>query len=179
MRKSALLRAFPSAAPDESDEALCAARWNTSCSSRFSMSNNRPTVSIRGRRGMRFALSWRAAAAGPELPELPPQPKRAIPGNLRANRVHDGCFRLFHIVAIPVHVHWSVFVLLAAVAAASFRAGVGLFLGALAVCMIMLAHELGHAAFARRLGYDVSEIRLIAYRGRCCYDEPYSDFEIA
>jgi Zn-dependent protease len=128
---------------------------------------------------MRFALSWRAAAAGPEVPEPPQQPKRAIPGNLPAGRVYDGCFRLFHIAAIPVHVHWSVFMLLAAVALASIRVGVGLSLGALAVCMVMLAHELGHAAFARRLGYDVTEIRLLAYRGRCRYDQPYSDFEVA
>jgi stage IV sporulation protein FB len=128
---------------------------------------------------MRFALSWRAAAAGPELPELPPQPKRATAGGLPASRVHDGCYRLFHIAAIPVHVHWSVFMMFAAVAVASVRLGLGLLWGALAVCIVMLAHELGHAMFARRLGYEVSEIRLYPFRGHCRYDEPYSDFEVA
>ena len=128
---------------------------------------------------MRFALSWRAAAAGPELPQLPPQPKRAISGNLPAGRVHDGCYRLFHIAAIPVHMHWSVFMMLTALAVASVSIGMGLLWGSLAVCVVMLAHELGHAIFARRLGYEVTEIRLLPFRGRCNHDEPYSDFEVA
>jgi Zn-dependent protease len=128
---------------------------------------------------MRFALSWRTAGAGPGLPGLPTQPKRAISGNLRADRVHDGCYRLFHIAAIPVHLHWSVFMMFAALALASVWIGMGLVLGALAVCAVMLAHEFGHAAFARRLGYEVTMIRLLPYRAQCRYQTPYSEFEVA
>jgi Zn-dependent protease len=43
----------------------------------------------------------------------------------------------------------------------------------------MLAHELGHAAFARRLGYAVSEIRLFAFFGHCRHLRAYSAFEEA
>jgi hypothetical protein len=145
-----------------------------------SMSNYRPTVSIKGRRGMRFALSWRAAAALPAAPPLPAQPAAAtISGRLRARRPYDGCCRLFEIAQVPILFHWSALTVLAGFAIAGAWIGAGLALAAVSLFAILLVRELGHALAARHLGYEVFEICLFPFLGQCHHQQPYSVFEEA
>ena len=139
-----------------------------------SMSNPRPTIFIKGRRGRRLALSWRASVASPSPIYAPPTAPRAA-----ASDEADRCLQLFHIAAIPIRFHWSTLLMLVGLIAASGVLGAGLAVLAFAVCTVTLAHELGHAYLARRLGYEVMDIRVFPVFGKCRYDRPYSDYEDA
>jgi Zn-dependent protease len=142
-----------------------------------SMSTNRPTISIKGRRGMRLAMSWRAAASSPAAPS----PRLASPPSrsLRARGRPDGCYRLFDVAGIPVRFHWTALVMFASLVAAAGVCGAGLAVFACGVFTMMLAHELGHAFLARRLGYEVLDIRLFLLLGQCRHHKTYSDYEDA
>jgi Zn-dependent protease len=142
------------------------------------MSNTRPTVSIKGRRGTRLVLSWRAAAASPGAAH-PALPASTVPRTFHARGKRDGCYRLFHVAEIPVKLHWSALTLFAALTAASAWVGAALALLAIGIFVVMLVHELGHAFLARRMGYQVLEIRLFPFHGQCRYHQPYSAFEDA
>jgi len=145
-----------------------------------SMSNYRPTVSIKGRRGMRFALSWRAAAASPATPRLlAPPASRTISGRLGARRPYDGCCRLFEIAQVPILFHWSALTVLAGSVIAGAWIGAGLALVAVSFFAILVVRELGHALTARHLGYEAFEICLFPLLGRCHHQQPYSVFEEA
>jgi Zn-dependent protease len=145
-----------------------------------SMSNYRPIVSVKGRRGTRFALSWRAAARNPIAPRLPvPVSVPTISGRLRRGRPYDGCCRLFQVAEIPVLFHWSAFAALAGFVIAGAWTGAGLALAAVSLFAILLVRELGHAFAARQLGYQVFEICLLPFRGQCHHQQPYSVFEEA
>ena len=139
-----------------------------------SMSNPRPTIFIKGRRGRRLALSWRASVSSPPPVYAPPIARIA-----RASSEPDRCFRLFHVAGIPVRFHWSTLLMLAGLIAASGILGAGLAVLAFAVCTVTVAHELGHAYLARRLGYEVLDIRVFPVFGNCRYDRPYSEYEDA
>jgi Zn-dependent protease len=140
------------------------------------MSTNRPTISVKGRRGKRLALSWRAASAPRPLPPLfAPE----FPRSARVRTSWDGCIQLFRVAGIPVRFHWSTLLTLTGLFAASGSLGLGPALLALTLCAVSLVHELGHAAAARRFGCEVFDIRIFALFGRCRYDEPYSNYEAA
>ena len=47
----------------------------------------------------------------------------------------------------------------------------------LAYIAIIFVHEVGHAAIARRLGYDVTAIRIGLLHGRCEYEHPDSAWD--
>jgi Zn-dependent protease len=138
------------------------------------MSNPRPTIFIKGRRGRRLALSWRASVSSSSPVYAPPIARIA-----RASSEPDRCFRLFHVARIPVRFHWSTLLMLAGLIAASGILGAGLAVLAFAVCTVTVAHELGHAYLARRLGYEVLDIRVFPVFGNCRYDRPYSEYEDA
>jgi stage IV sporulation protein FB len=72
-------------------------------------------------------------------------------------------------MAIPVRVHWSV--LLAAPIGWAFTRDT---FGAVAIfvsfILLMLAHELGHALIAKRMGFRVSHVDVYALHGDCHYE---------
>ena len=55
--------------------------------------------------------------------------------------------------------------------------GIPILFIAIGLFSIMLAHELGHAVLANRLGYKVDRIRIFPIHGLCLYEEPYSPYE--
>jgi Zn-dependent protease len=141
------------------------------------MSSNRPTISIKGRRGVRLASAWQASAA-PATDFFEPS-RSTFSGSLYAGRQHDGCVRLFALAGIPVRAHWSTLLLLGTLALTGWLIGPGPLCLALGVIAVMLTHEIGHACFARRMGYPAIEIRVYPLVAHCYYSEPYSEFEDA
>lgn len=141
------------------------------------MSSNRPTISIKGRRGVRLASAWQASAA--PATDLFDFSESTFSGNPYAGRQHDGCVRLFALAGIPVRAHWSTLLLLGTLAVAAWLIGPGPLWLALGVIAVMLTHEIGHACFARRMGYPVFQIRVYPLVAHCEYNEPYSEFEDA
>jgi Zn-dependent protease len=67
----------------------------------------------------------------------------------------------------------------AGLVAAAGVVGAGLVVFAFGVFTLMLVHELGHAFLARRLGYEVLDVRLFPLFGQCRHHRPYSDYEDA
>ena len=141
------------------------------------MNSNRPTISIKGRRGVRLAAAWQASAA-PATDFFEPS-QSPFSGNPYAGRQHDRCVRLFALGGIPVRAHWSTLLLLGTLVATAWLIGPGPLLLALGVLAVMLTHEIGHACFARRMGYPAIEIRIYPLVAHCYYREPYSEFEDA
>jgi len=142
------------------------------------MSNNRPIISIKGRRGVRFARSWRAAAAHPKKLRLT-VPRATIHARSNMRRKHGGCWRAFSVAGIPVVFHWSALALLTLFAAAAWWIGSGPATAAVCLSALLLVREIGHACVARRLGYEVFEIRLFPLMGQCRHARAYSGFEEA
>jgi len=121
---------------------------------------------------MRLALSWRASAPSPGA--------RALRSARAPSRTRpDGCYRLFHVAGVPIRFHWSALLMFGSLLVAAGLLGAGLALVACGVFTVTLVHELGHAFVARRLGYEVLEIRLFPLLGQCRYRQPYSDYEDA
>lgn len=88
-------------------------------------------------------------------------------------------YQLFAVAGIPVHLHWSTLAMFGALLLASLFLGVPWIAAAVALLVIMLWHELGHAFIARRLGYPITGIMLFPLIGQCHYQQPYSAFEDA
>jgi Zn-dependent protease len=76
------------------------------------------------------------------------------------------------VMGARLHVHWSVLAASVALLAPFIRQpalaleAVGGYLG------VLLLHEIGHAAVARRLGCPATDIRLSLVHGRCDHDAP-------
>jgi Zn-dependent protease len=76
------------------------------------------------------------------------------------------------IMGARLHLHWSALALAAALLALWIRQpaqaleAVGSYFG------VLLLHEMGHAAMARRLGYRATDIRLAIMHRLCDYDAP-------
>ena len=76
------------------------------------------------------------------------------------------------IMGARLHLHWSALALAAALLASWIRQpvlaleAVGSYFG------VLLLHEIGHAAMARRLGYAATDIRLSLLHGGCEHDAP-------
>jgi len=87
--------------------------------------------------------------------------------------------RQCRIFGAPVYVHWYVLVVAAILVVLALRNAI-LALTALASYLaIILVHETGHAAVARRLGYEVSAVRIGLVHGRCEYQHPDSLWDAA
>jgi stage IV sporulation protein FB len=71
-----------------------------------------------------------------------------------------GFYTLFHVRGAPVRVHWSAPLGLVVFGGWSPGGWVGVFL-------LIVLHELGHAALAWRFGYQVTAMRVHAFGGDC------------
>ena len=89
-------------------------------------------------------------------------------------RPASGYLLLKHVKVLGarLHVHWSA-VAVAGIMLGAWRRQPGLALEAVACYFgLILLHEAGHAAMARRLGYWATDIHLSAIHGRCTCDAP-------
>ena len=76
------------------------------------------------------------------------------------------------VLGARLHVHWSALAL-AGVMLGVWHRQPGYAIEAIACYFgVILLHEAGHAAMARRLGYRASDIHLSMIHGRCTYDSP-------
>ncbi|HTE16436.1 MAG TPA: hypothetical protein VK642_15290, partial [Burkholderiales bacterium] len=74
-----------------------------------------------------------------------------------------------------VYIHWSALVVMGGMLAVSIRSP---FLALTVICSyfgIIYFHEVGHAYFAKRLGYRVYEIYLGFVHGLCLYEAPHNE----
>jgi hypothetical protein len=74
----------------------------------------------------------------------------------------SGFYTLGHVRGAPVRVHWTA--PLGAIAFTGFQFAPGLWAG---FFLLVLLHELGHAALVRRFGYQVVAVRVHAFGGDC------------
>lgn len=80
-------------------------------------------------------------------------------------------YRLFSLYDVPVLGSRGFIAVFSATSAVSIFLGAPSLLAAsVAFFFLMLAHELGHASIARRLGYPVTKIELHSWYGRCWYE---------
>ena len=75
---------------------------------------------------------------------------------------------------VPIGVHWTVLIGLPWLLYQT-RSVVDTLIGFVAFLMLLLAHELGHAAVAYWRRVDVHYIRLFFIHGLCAHDEPYHE----
>lgn len=74
-----------------------------------------------------------------------------------------------------MYVHWHVLAAVTVLSAASLRAPIYGLLGVASYLAVIVVHEVGHAAVAHRLGYELLAIRIGLVHGRCEFEHP--DFE--
>jgi Zn-dependent protease len=82
--------------------------------------------------------------------------------------------RTTRVFGASIYVHWHVLIAvcaLAVIALGSWIFAVGALISYITAIFI---HEVGHAAVARQLGYDVHAIRIGLVHGRCEYEHPHS-----
>ena len=80
--------------------------------------------------------------------------------------------RRFRPLGARVHIHWSVGVAAALLFATSWRQPLHALVAVASYFGIILLHEIGHAAFAKRLGYQPWDIYLSFVHGRCVCEQP-------
>ena len=91
-------------------------------------------------------------------------------------------YYLFSRMGVPVYAHWSVVALCLGVIIAMPVVGLPMVVLGLALLILMLLHEFGHAFLVQRLGYEVDKIELYPIHGWCLHDAPctaYEDYVIA
>ena len=77
----------------------------------------------------------------------------------------------------PVHVHWSVWVIVALILSNVIRHPLESGLALAAYLTVLLIHETGHLVAARRMRCDVHEIRLYPIFGITTFQTPWSKFD--
>ena len=82
--------------------------------------------------------------------------------------------RRVRVMRARVHVHWSALVLGAVLLGLWIRQPVHAVEAVACYFGVILLHEAGHAAMARRLGYRAPDIYLSFLHGFCVYDSPYT-----
>ena len=82
-------------------------------------------------------------------------------------------YRIFSFRQVPILVHWSVLLAFPFAWAASQSLVAGC-VGLIAVLVLMLVHEVGHALVARHFGLRVFSIRLYPIHGLCVHEAPHS-----
>ncbi len=75
----------------------------------------------------------------------------------------DG-WTIARIRGIPIQLHWSVILAVWAICGFSFRVG-----ACAATLLLILGHELGHAAVARACGAQVTRVQLAGFGGTCTW----------
>lgn len=90
------------------------------------------------------------------------------------NRGGSGYWRLARVTVLGarLHVHWSAVALAGVMLGASYRQPVYAIEAIACYFGVILLHEAGHAAMARRLGYRAQDITLSMIHGLCTYDHP-------
>jgi Zn-dependent protease len=78
------------------------------------------------------------------------------------------------IFGAAIYVHQYVLIASAALMVLAVRNWVLAIIGLASYMAIIFAHEMGHAAIARYLGYEVTAIRVGLLHGRCEYEHPDS-----
>ena len=86
-------------------------------------------------------------------------------------------FGRWQIFGADIYVHQYVLVAVAALLVIALRSWLLAITCLASYIAIIFAHELGHAAIARRLGYDVTAIRIGLVHGRCEYEHPDSAWD--
>src|SRR5262245_45388893 len=76
----------------------------------------------------------------------------------------SGYFTIGHVRGAPIRVHWSA--PLGAFAFTGFSFSPGLWAG---FFLLVILHELGHAALVRRFGHEVTAVRVHAFGGDCAF----------
>ncbi len=96
-----------------------------------------------------------------------------IPNPIRVDKLTE----IMRIRGVSVYVHWTVFLVAAAMIAGAVEGPV-LTLAASISCMgVMLIHECGHMVAAQRLGCRVSSIELYPIFGVTHFETPWSRFD--
>ena len=86
-------------------------------------------------------------------------------------------FRGWQMFGAAVYIHQYVLVAMAALLVLALRNWVLAITCLVSYVAIMFIHEVGHAAVARRLGYEVTAIRIGLLHGRCEYEHPDSAWD--
>jgi Zn-dependent protease len=86
-------------------------------------------------------------------------------------------FRSWRIFGAAVYVHQHVLVAMAALLVLALKNWVVAITCLISYVAIIFIHEVGHAAVARRLGYEVTAIRIGLLHGRCEYEHPHSAWD--
>jgi Zn-dependent protease len=77
-----------------------------------------------------------------------------------------GALRLFRYRGVPVELHWSALLLVPF----AWRASRHVLAELIALVLIVLVHELGHALLVRRYQLEVHAIRIYAFGGECRHE---------
>src|SRR5262245_30569508 len=77
---------------------------------------------------------------------------------------------------IPISLHWTVFIGIAWFYYLT-RSLAGTAIAFFGFLFLLLAHELGHAAVARRRRVEVLKIELLFLHGICAHEEPYDEID--
>ncbi|HEX4153425.1 MAG TPA: hypothetical protein VHY75_14555 [Steroidobacteraceae bacterium] len=85
--------------------------------------------------------------------------------------------RRWRIFGAPIYVHSYVLLGLCLFAVVALRHPVAAAAATLSYLAIIFVHELGHAAVAHRLGYEVMALRVGLFHGRCEYSHPDNEWD--
>jgi membrane-associated protease RseP (regulator of RpoE activity) len=85
-----------------------------------------------------------------------------------------GCITLkrSRILGARLHIHWSAFVAAGILFGALIRQPIHAFVAVLSYFAVILLHEVGHALFAKQLGYSPVSIYLTFIHGLCEFEHP-------
>src|SRR5277367_4505181 len=86
-------------------------------------------------------------------------------------------FHSLRIFGAAVYVHQHVLVAMALLLVLAFKNWLLAITCLISYVAIIVIHEVGHAVVARRLGYEVSAIRIGLLHGRCEYEHPHSGWD--
>lgn len=103
-----------------------------------------------------------------------------LPPNYRLIRMVAGSwlrFRSWRVLGAAVYVHQHVLVAMAALIVLALKNWVLSITCLISYVAIIFIHEVGHAVVARRLGYEVTAIRIGLLHGRCEYEYPNSAWD--
>jgi hypothetical protein len=81
--------------------------------------------------------------------------------------------KFLSIFGAPVHVHWSALVVRGFLFVVSIKSPLYAVVTICSYFGTILLHEVGHAYFARRMGYRIRNIQLDLIHGTCTIDAPY------
>ena len=96
-----------------------------------------------------------------------------IPNPIRVDKLTE----IIRIRGVSVYVHWTVFLVAAAMIAGAVEGPVLTLAASISYMGVMLIHECGHLVAAQRLGCRVSSIELYPIFGVTHFETPWSRFD--